>query len=259
MVNMTESPSNSLKRPHPDDYQDGTRVQKKIRSTEGSPAPQINGSTAGKPDVSKIMADARARAAAIAARMQGGGAKTNGAPSPAPPPSDSVGMSRTEQLKARVAAAMAKTSATSEQRTASPIYQTPSMEDGIQRARGGLGIGLHPSLMETAQGSSKNKQAIQPKFATTMANRKTESPADLTSKVSKSKKQLDLSGPSAEEYRQNPYFDASLGAQTATMKSRGKKELVFNQKGKYVQQAAALRRQAALEQLKQRVAANSKR
>ena len=257
---MTESPVNHLKRPHPDELQDGGGTQKKIRSTNGSPAPQVNGSAAGKPDVSKIMADARARAAAIAARMQGTGAKSNGSPSPAPPfIGDSVGMSKAEQLKARVAAAMARTTATSEQRTASPLYQAPQMEDGIIRARGGLGIGLHPSLMETSQGSSKNKQAIQPKFATTMANRRPQSPADLTSKVGKPKKQLDLSGPSAEEYRQNPYFDPSLGAQTATLKSRGKKKLVFNQKGKYVQQAAALRRQAALEQLKQRVAANSKR
>ena len=257
---MTESPANNLKRPHPDEQQDGSSTQKKIRSSNGSPAPRVNGSSSGKPDVSKIMADARARAAAIAARMQGTAAKTNGSPSPAPPSSgDSVGMSRAEQLKARVAAAMAKTSTSSEQRTASPVFQAPSMDDGILRAKGGLGIGLHPSLMETSQGSSKNKQAIQPKFATTMANRRPQSPADLTSKIGKSKKQLDLSGPSAEEYRQNPYFDASLGAQTATLKTRGKKELVFNQKGKYVQQAAALRRQAALEQLKQRVAANSKR
>lgn len=257
---MADSPSNNLKRPHPEDLQDGVSAQKRIRSINASPGPQANGSTTGKPDVSRIMADARARAAAIAARMQGTGTKTNGPPSPAPPSSgDSVGMSRTEQLKARVAAAMAKTSATAEQRTASPIYQTPPMEDGLTRARGGLGIGLHPSLMEASQGSSKNKQAIQPKFATTMANRRPQSPADPASKPGKSKKQLDLSGPSAEEYRQNPYFDATLGAHTATLKSRGKKELVFIQKGKYVQQAAALRRQAALEQLKQRVAANSKR
>ena len=258
---MAESPSTGLKRPYPDDLQDGGSAQKKLRSTTESPTPHANGSANGKPDVSKIMADARARAAAIATRMQGSKAKTNGSPSPAPPPppssGDSVGMSRAEQLKARVAAAMAKTTSTaSEQRTNSPSYQVPFMEDGMTRARGGLGIGLHPSLMENAQGSSKNKQAIQPKFASTIANRRPQSPADKTSKA---KKQLDLSAPSAEEFRQNPYFDASLGAQTATLRSRGKKELVFNQKGKYVQQAAALRRQAALEQLKRRVAAGSKK
>ena len=257
MGNMADSPSNGLKRPHPEDLQNGGSTQKRVRSTNGSPAPQPNGFTTGKADHSKFVADAKARAAAIAARMQGGGAKTNSSPSPAPHVvGDTGGMSRAEQLKARVAAAMAKTSSASEQRTASPIYQTPLMEDGISRARGGLGIGLHPSLMETSQGASKNKQAIQPKFATTMANRRPESPAD---KSGKPKKQLDLSGPSAEEFRQNPYFDASLGGKTATLKKREPKALQFNPKGKYVQLGAALRRQAQLEQLKQRVAANSKR
>lgn len=252
---MADSPSNSLKRPHPEDVQNGDSASKKIRSTNGSPAPQTNGSAPGKPDVSKIMADARARAAAIAAR-----ARPNGSPALAPaPPTGNTGVSRAEQLKARVAAAMAKTSATSEQRTESPLFQPPSIEDGISRARGGLGIGLHPSLMDASQGASKSKQAIQPKFATTMANRRTQSPADQTSKLGKPKKQLDLSGPSAEEFRSNPYFDASLGGQTATLKSRNARQLNFNPKGKYVQQGAALRRQAALEQLKQRVAASSKK
>ncbi|KAL6715187.1 U4/U5/U6 small nuclear ribonucleoprotein prp3 [Lecanora helva] len=260
---MADSPSNGLKRRYPDDLQNGGNTQKKARSSTGSPAPPANGVVAGKPDVSKIMADARARAAAIASKMQQGtGSKINGSVSPAPPPQssgESVGMSRAEQLKARVAAAMAKsTNAMADQRTPAN-FQAPPLEDGPLRARGGLGIGLHPSLMEGSQGSAKNKQAIQPKFATTMANRRPESPANLTSKAGKDKKQLDLSGPSAEEYRQNPYFDPSLGAQTATLRSRGKKELIFNQKGKYVQQAAALRRQKNLEELKQRVAANSKR
>ena len=255
---MAESPSNSLKRPHPEYLQNGGSTPKKIRSTNGSPAPQTNGSAAGKPDISKVMADARARVAAMAAKMQGSGARTNGVASPAPTQStENTGVSRAEQLKARVAAAMAKTSASTEQRTASPIFQPPPIEESLSRARGGLGIGLHPSLMDTSPGTSKNKQAIQPKFATTMANRRTQSPADP--KLDKAKKQLDLSGPSAEEFRNNPYFDASLGGQTATLKSRNARQLQFNAKGKYVQQGAALRRQAALEQLKQRVAASSKK
>lgn len=64
--------SNSLKRSHPNDgLQDGENAQKKIRSNNGSPAPlAIKGSTVIKPDVSKIMADARARAAAVAAKLQ---------------------------------------------------------------------------------------------------------------------------------------------------------------------------------------------
>jgi len=107
--------------------------------------------------------------------------------------------------------------------------------------------------------SSRGRQAIQPKFATTMANRRPESPSNQASKPAKGKKQLDLSGPSLEETRSNPYFDASLGAKTATMKSRKSKQLVFNQKGKYIQQAAALRRQAALEAMKKRIAESSRK
>lgn len=91
-----------------------------------------------------------------------------------------------------------------------------------------------------------------------MANRRAESPG-TASKPAKSKKQLDLSGPSAEETRSNPYFDPALGAKTATLKSRISRQLVFNQKGKYIQQATAMRRQAALEAMKRRIAESSRK
>ncbi|KAI3323534.1 PRP3-domain-containing protein [Xylariaceae sp. AK1471] len=48
--------------------------------------------------------------------------------------------------------------------------------------------------------------------------------------------------------QEHQYYDASLGAPTA--KPRQSRKLVFNQKGKHIQQANALRRQAALEALK---------
>lgn len=173
-------------------------------------------------------------------------------------------MSRIDALKARVNAATGKAGAASQQRTASPTlgYQVPTFEDGLSRARGGLDVGLHPALMgDSSQDarSSKSKQAIQPKFATTMANRRPQSPPDNLSKSGKDKKQLDLSGPSAEETRNNPYFDTSLGAKTATLRARNSKQLIFNQKGKYVQQAAALRRQHALEQMKKRIADSARK
>ncbi|MCJ1229964.1 hypothetical protein MMC12_006635 [Toensbergia leucococca] len=265
---MADVSSNSLKRPYPEN--DLQNAQKKSRSNNASPAPHTNGSTtAGKPDINKIMAEARAKAAAVAARLQGSNPGPNGL-SPAvqgslsgPPRTDTSNvMSRIEQMKARVAAATGKASAVSQQRTTpSADYQTPVFEDGVSRARGGLDVGLHPALMgDSGQDSrsSKNRQAIQPKFATTMANRRTESPGPL-SKPGKGKKQLDLSGPSAEETRNNPYFDASLGAKTATLKARKSRQLVFNQKGKYIQQATALRRQAALEQMKKRIAESSRK
>ncbi|QUC20782.1 uncharacterized protein UV8b_05023 [Ustilaginoidea virens] len=57
----------------------------------------------------------------------------------------------------------------------------------------------------------------------------------------------------------NPYFDEALAKQTAGSKQREPRRLVFNQKGKYIQQANALRRQAALEAMKKRIAEQTRR
>ncbi len=268
---MADVQSNSLKRPPPE--ANLSNAPKKIRSNNGSPVPHINGGSApsGKPDINKIMAEAKAKAAAVAARLQGAKAGGHGGVLPAAPPgptsvASSSTLSRIEQMKARVAAATGKSSVASQQRTAlppTPSYLAPAFEDGTSRARGGLDVGLHPALMgDSGQDArfSKNRQAIQPKFATTMANRRADSPASQSTKPGKGgKKQLDLSGPSAEETRSSPYFDPSLGAKTATLRSRGSRQLVFNQKGKYIQQATALRRQANLELMKKRIAESSRK
>ena len=264
---MASTSANGLKRPHPPDDPDS--AQKRARSANGSPAPQTGGSTSeSKPDISKIIADARAKMAAMAAaRQQGANGTVNGIsttssttqPSPA---LSSDAQSRVAQMKARVAAATAKASASQQRPTppaASP-FPAPTYDDSATRARGGLDVGLHPALMgDSGQDSRSNKsqQAMQPKFATTMANRRTESP--FGTKPSKGMKQLDLSGPSIEETKSSPYFDATLGAKTATAKGRTSRQLLFNQKGKYIQQAAALRRQAALEEMKKRIAESSRR
>jgi U4/U6 small nuclear ribonucleoprotein PRP3 len=124
-------------------------------------------------------------------------------------------------------------------------------EEGVARARGGLNVGLHPDLMANISqdaGTTKGRTA-QPKFATTLANRRTESPAPVAKK-----NQLDLSGPSLDEIRANPYYDASLGPKNTVVKGRHSRQLIFNQKGKYIQQAAALRRQAHLEAMKKSIA-----
>lgn len=247
---MAEAFPNGLKRPHPDE--DQQNAQKKSRSNNGS-AP------AARPDLIKAIAEAKSRAAAAAARLQGTGSPAPQSPSPAPAGST---MDRIAQMKARVAAATQKANSTTQQRNAPSTSGLFQLDDGLPRVRGGLDVGLHPALMgDTGNDakSSRGRQAIQPKFATTMANRRPESPSNQASKPAKGKKQLDLSGPSLEETRSNPYFDASLGAKTATMKSRKSKQLVFNQKGKYIQQAAALRRQAALEAMKKRIAESSRK
>jgi U4/U6 small nuclear ribonucleoprotein PRP3 len=122
---------------------------------------------------------------------------------------------------------------------------------GSSKAKGGLNVGLHPALEDLGQW--KPSKTVAPKFATSIGN------ARPIEKPGKPKKQLDLSGPSAEETRNNPYFDISLGGQTATPKNRHSRQLIFNQKGKYIQQANALRRQAALEAMKRRIAESSRK
>lgn len=72
------------------------------------------------------------------------------------------------------------------------------------------------------------------------------------------KEQLDLSGPNIEELKANPYFDASLGPRNVSMRNRSARPLVFNEHGKYIQQGAALRRQAQLEEMKARIAARTR-
>ena len=258
---MAEVSTNGLKRPHPDGEQQN--AQKKSRSNNGSPLPVTNGSaTTIRPDISKTLAEAKARAAAAAAKLRGPSSPAPQSPTPAPAGS---AMDRIAQMKARVAAATSKANATTQQRntaTPSTLFQPPMFDDNLSRVRGGLDVGLHPALMGDSSSdakSSKGRQAIQPKFATTMANRRQESPLNQTLKPAKDKKQLDLSGPSLEETRASPYFDSSLGAKTASIRSRKSKQLVFNQKGKYIQQAAALRRQAALEAMKKRIAESSRK
>lgn len=105
-----EGASNGLKRPH---SEDDLSSSKRSRSNNGSPAPQSNGLPLQKPDVSKILAEARARAAAAAVKLQNAKPQSPApaSPSPAPPPSGATDIqSRIAQMKARVAAATAKSS-----------------------------------------------------------------------------------------------------------------------------------------------------
>ncbi|KAK2810088.1 hypothetical protein FQN50_003282 [Emmonsiellopsis sp. PD_5] len=248
---------NMLKRPHPEE--DASNAQKRSRSGNASPMPGSNGGGVNKIDIEKMVAEARAKAEAARARLQAarGGTPTTPASTSQTPPSGapSPALSRLEQMKARVAAATGRVNTTSQQRPSAAFMPQP-VDDGLSRARGGLDVGLHPALLgDTSQDSrsSKGRQAMQPKFATTMANRRTESPVPSI-KSSKPKAQLDLSGPSLEETKSNPYFDPSLGTKTALARPRQSRQLVFNQKGKYIQQAAALRRLAQLEAMKKSIA-----
>ncbi|EEQ27468.1 U4/U5/U6 small nuclear ribonucleoprotein prp3 [Microsporum canis] len=248
----------SLKRPH--QLEDEESSQKRSRSNDGSPVPSP---APPKVDMAKAIAEAKAKAEAVRARLnaQGGGGMAT-RPLPGSSASQSTGtspaLSRLEQMKARVAAATGKINASAakapqQSPSFAPPPPPPANDDSMMRARGGLDVGLHPALLgDSGQDSraTKGKQAMQPKFATTMANFRSES----STPSSRGKTPLDLSGPSIEETRSNPYFDPSFGSKSVAARPRHTRQLIFNQKGKYIQQAAALRRQAQLEAMKKRIA-----
>ncbi|EXJ88033.1 hypothetical protein A1O1_04960 [Capronia coronata CBS 617.96] len=245
---MADRSSNMLKRPHAEE--NDLESQKRVRSNDGSPRAATPGSaTPGtKPDVNQMLAAARARAEELKARLAANRPGATGSPAP-PTPSAS---DRIAQLKARVAAATSRSAALSSQRPNTPTtssYTPPTFSDDTSRARGGLDVGLHPALLgDIHQDIQRSKgRTPQPKFATAMGNQRTGFPGS-------ERAQLDLSAPSLDELKSNPYFDPSLGTRNVIPKERHSRQLIFNEKGKYIQQAAALRRQAQLEAMKKKIA-----
>lgn len=124
---------------------------------------------------------------------------------------------------------------------------------GTTKAKGGLNVGLHPALEDIGQWKPSNK-SNDSRPGLTSSNLRSRN--DNVRSQSK-QKPLDLSGPSQEEIKNNPYYDANLGGPTA--KPRISRQIVFNEKGKYIQQAAALRRQHQLEALKKKIAAQTRK
>ncbi|KAL4806597.1 pre-mRNA processing factor 3-domain-containing protein [Aspergillus unguis] len=254
---MADVPGNALKRPHNGDEDNSS--QKRPRSNHGSPNPGQGTAANGGVDIAKVVAEARAKAQAVRDRLMAE-KRVSASPSPAPaasspspgPPAGGSAMSRLEQMKARVAAATGRSQATA-QRPSAPAPPPPpppfeeDEDEGPMRGRGGLDIGLHPALLadNLEYRGAKGRQSGQQR------NRKTDSPG-VGGKQDRAG--LDLSGPSLEEIKSNPYYDPSLGPKATVSKPRQSRQLLFNQKGKYIQQAAALRRQAQLEAMKKRIA-----
>ncbi|KAI9155304.1 U4/U5/U6 small nuclear ribonucleoprotein prp3 [Paramyrothecium foliicola] len=114
---------------------------------------------------------------------------------------------------------------------------------GTSKAKGGLNVGLHPALedLNSWKPSNKAKDASQPH------SRSSQEPIRSSS------------GHGNRNAEANPYYDENLASQPAGGKQRQSRQLVFNQKGKYIQQANALRRQAALEAMKKRIAEQTRK
>lgn len=116
---------------------------------------------------------------------------------------------------------------------------------GSSKAKGGLNVGLHPALEDLGTwkppGQTAKPSASSSRADATQANRL--SPAKGVT----------------NDARSNPYLEDSRDSQAAGPKARQPRQLIFNQKGKYIQQANALRRQAALEAMKKRIAEQSRK
>ncbi|KAF4335037.1 hypothetical protein FBEOM_11113 [Fusarium beomiforme] len=118
---------------------------------------------------------------------------------------------------------------------------------GTSKAKGGLNVGLHPALEDLGSykpaGKSKEPTPIPPSGRIDKAR-----PQDST-----------RPGSVKKQNGENPYYDPNLLTQPSGGKGRQSRSLVFNQKGKYIAQANALRRQAALEAMKKRIAEQTRK
>ncbi|KAG8623612.1 hypothetical protein KVT40_008588 [Elsinoe batatas] len=241
------------KRPHPPS--DLNNDPKRPRSTNGSPAPMTD-EERRKADVAARIAalkakakpsapvvpvasappalkeDVQAKIAAMKARFASGGASPSPGPrSPAPPPSTSPanGNDTQERVRAQLAALQAKTAQRRGQAAPPP---PPAREDSGSMGRGGLGIGLHPALLGERKVQSSEQKG----------DKKT------AAKVNPYLEQ----GSTAQDEKDPTVYDPRLGRARIDRKTR---DMVFNEKGKFIAQAEALRAQERLEKMKQEMQA----
>lgn len=220
------------KRPHSDDpeLQNGN---KRPRSNNASPAPNLNGNAAF--DIQQKIAEAKKRAEQVKARLaQQRGA--SGSPAPIRSPADDTA-AKIEDAKRRVAELRARSAA----KTAAAAPQRYD-DDALHMMGGGLAIGLHPALL---------------------AQDKLEAKADAAQKAKAGRKQVwKEESPAQDEEPEenrtpvNPYL---ADVKEAPVRPRPARQLHFNERGKFIAQAAALRRQAQLEDIKRKIAEKAKK
>lgn len=118
------------------------------------------------------------------------------------------------------------------------------------KAKGGLNVGLHPALEDLgswrSSSTSRDSGLSQARARNDTLREKSGTPSGIPVPVT-------------GDGQSNPYFDENLAAQGTGGKQRHSRQLIFNQKGKYIQQANALRRQAALEAMKKRIAEQTRK
>ncbi|KJZ78883.1 hypothetical protein HIM_01656 [Hirsutella minnesotensis 3608] len=124
---------------------------------------------------------------------------------------------------------------------------------GSSKAKGGLSVGLHPALEDLGSWKKEGKNRDGSNVQSSSQTKPQALQSSQNAAVQRLNHRDKLGG------QTNPYFDDSLAFQTTGSKPREPKQLIFNQKGKYIQQASALRRQAALEAMKKRIAEQTRK
>ncbi|KAF3031514.1 hypothetical protein E8E11_001463 [Didymella keratinophila] len=187
---------------------------------EKRPAAETAAGDAKRTKQADAIAAAKAKAAEIAARLAARKAETNGASSAAPAPAAAPAGTedRLAALKARMAAMKAGNAAA-----------TPAK----------------PATLEPTTG---------PRFATTLGNRRVETPVIDTKPKPAAAKPREHQ----DEESFNPYYDPKAVSQPGA-RTRVSKPLQFNEHGKYLDQASKLRAQQRLEQIKKMVALKARR
>lgn len=119
---------------------------------------------------------------------------------------------------------------------------------GTSKAKGGLNVGLHPALEDLGSWKPAGKADTN---GQSQSLRGSPRPGAYDKRGSP-----DSFG---QRNQPNPYFDDKSATQEPSGRQRVPRQLMFNQKGKYIQQGNALRRQAALEAMKKRIAEQTRR
>ncbi|KAK5168733.1 U4/U5/U6 small nuclear ribonucleoprotein prp3 [Saxophila tyrrhenica] len=220
------------------------------------PPPATNGAAndveAKKAEAQRKIAEMKARMAAKRGEPQAGARSSpvNGGIG-APPPQ----AQQPSEREARIAEARARAAELSKQRpgagTPPAVAAPPPPRQDGRTTRGGLGIAMHPSLLDSGPSAPSKGKAHGPKFSTTKGNQQADRP-----------KANPYLAAEDEENQQEQKFDASIYDASIAVRKGGErksKQLVFNQKGKFMAQANALRQQARLEEMKRQIAAETRK
>ncbi|PHH70783.1 hypothetical protein CDD83_5347 [Cordyceps sp. RAO-2017] len=146
------------------------------------------------------------------------------------------------------------------QKPGSPVDQMAALKArvaaaiGTSKAKGGLNIGLHPALEDISYWKPPVKSRVNSAAHQNSQFKLTTPPTGLHNASSER-----AGSSSFESGRVNPYFDDAFASHSNSNKRRESRRLVFNQKGKYIQQGSTLRRQAALEAMKKRIAEQTRK